>query len=181
MNDQWQLVFDASQRPLDGIVVVASVGAVIGAAALLVVGLLASRAGLRAVRRGESPVRAGLWIVLAAPSALFALAVIGQVVELVRNYPTPRELAAAIATGPVVEGPVEDFVPMPPGGHAFESFDVEGVHFFYSDYVPSQGFNNSSTRGGPIHPGVYVRIHYRLGGYGRDYGPVILKLEVRGP
>jgi len=48
----------------------------------------------------------------------------------------------------VVEGPVENFVPMPHAGHADESFTVGGVRFAYSDYGVSDGFNNTSSHGG---------------------------------
>lgn len=70
-----------------------------------------------------------------------------------------------------VEGPVENFVPMPVTGHAMESFTVKGVPFSYSDYVITSGFNNTESHGGPIHEGLYVRVWYR----GND----ILKLEVK--
>lgn len=69
-----------------------------------------------------------------------------------------------------VEGTVQDFIPMPYQGHANESFDVNGVPFHYSDYVVGGGFNNSSSHGGPIHAGLYVRIWYS--------GNNILKLQV---
>ncbi len=70
-----------------------------------------------------------------------------------------------------VEGKVENFLPMPCGGHAMESFTVQGVPFSYSDYVVTPGFNRTTSHGGPLHQGAMVRIWYR----GND----ILKLEVR--
>jgi hypothetical protein len=69
-----------------------------------------------------------------------------------------------------VEGPVENFVPMPSTGHAMERFDVKGVAFSYSDYVITPGFNRTSSHGGPIRGGLYVRIWYLKND--------ILKLEV---
>lgn len=72
----------------------------------------------------------------------------------------------------VVEGEVRDFQPMPPEGHAAESFTVSGVRFDYSDYDASKGaFNNAATRGGPIQAGRYFRISHH---HGR-----ILKIEIR--
>ena len=59
-----------------------------------------------------------------------------------------------------VEGVVQDFVPMPYGGHAEESFTVKGVPFHYSDYELTAGFNKSASHGGPIRQGLYVRIWY---------------------
>lgn len=72
----------------------------------------------------------------------------------------------------VVEGEVRDFKPMPPEGHARESFTVSGVRFDYSDFDLSTGsFNNAASHGGPIHAGLYVRISHH---HGR-----ILKIEIR--
>jgi hypothetical protein len=47
---------------------------------------------------------------------------------------------------------------MPAGGHDDESFDVNGRHFHYSDYEVSAGFHNTSSHGGPLYEGAYVRI-----------------------
>jgi hypothetical protein len=73
----------------------------------------------------------------------------------------------------VVEGPVEGFVPMPYGGHAQEIFYVSGVRFSYSDFEITDGFNNTSSHGGPINASSYVRICYD------PAGNVILRLEIR--
>ena len=51
-----------------------------------------------------------------------------------------------------------------------EHFDVHGVEFNYSDYIVSAGFNNTASHGGPIRPGLPVRICYRDG--------EILRLEI---
>jgi len=71
----------------------------------------------------------------------------------------------------VVEGPVEQFDPMPKEGHKRESFTVNDVLFEYSDYELSPGFNNTSSHGGPIINGLQVRISY--------IGHYIVKLEVQ--
>jgi hypothetical protein len=71
------------------------------------------------------------------------------------------------------EGFVENFVPMPSDGHGVESFSVSGVRFAYSDYRKTGGFNNTSTRGGPIRDNSYVRICFD------PPGNVILRLEIR--
>jgi hypothetical protein len=60
-----------------------------------------------------------------------------------------------------VEGPVENFMPMPYAGHAQESFVVGGVAFRYSDFIVTDGFNNTSSHGGSIkndHTFVFVTI-----------------------
>jgi hypothetical protein len=73
----------------------------------------------------------------------------------------------------VVEGPVENFVPMPYGGHGDESFTVSGVRFQYSDFTVTDGFNNTSSHGGPINKDSNVRICYD------PSGNHILRLEIR--
>lgn len=71
----------------------------------------------------------------------------------------------------VVEGEVHNFRPMPYSGHADESFEVNGVHFRYSDYNVTAGFNNTASHGGPVRDGLPVRITY--------LGNAILRLEIR--
>ncbi|MDF1641641.1 hypothetical protein [Thalassolituus oleivorans] len=70
----------------------------------------------------------------------------------------------------VVEGVVENFDPMPASGHKMESFTVGGVKFEYSDFVVTPGFNNATSKGGPIQEGMPVKISY--------IGNIILKLEI---
>ena len=72
-----------------------------------------------------------------------------------------------------VEGPVENFVPMPVTGHSDESFSVAGVPFAYSDYGVTDAFNNTASHGGPIDQNSYVRICYD------PKGNAILRLEIR--
>jgi hypothetical protein len=71
----------------------------------------------------------------------------------------------------VVEGPVEDFHPMPYTGHQDECFSVQRKTFCYSDYDVTAGFNNSMSHGGPIRAGLPVRIAY--------YKQEILRIDVR--
>jgi hypothetical protein len=70
----------------------------------------------------------------------------------------------------VVEGTVDNFHPVTPGEIYHEYFFVNGVKFDYSDYIESPGFHQTQKQGGPIHPGLRVRIHHRDG--------VIAKLEI---
>lgn len=60
----------------------------------------------------------------------------------------------------VVEGVVEDFVPTPFEGNGTEQFRVGGASFSYSDYSLGPKFTNTSSHGGPIWEGVFVRIAY---------------------
>lgn len=77
----------------------------------------------------------------------------------------------------VVEGPVENFVPMPYQGHAAEHFTVKSVPFSYSTYQVISCFNHTSSHGGPIRWGLPVRISYvaALSSYRSN---CILRLEV---
>jgi len=70
----------------------------------------------------------------------------------------------------VVEGKVSQFQPMPEGGHPMESFSVNSIKFSYSDFIDTNGFNNTTLRGGPMKEGILVRIHHS--------GNNILKLEI---
>ncbi len=59
-----------------------------------------------------------------------------------------------------IEGEVENFIPMPYTGHMNEEFDVNGIHFEYSDYGSTIGYNNTSSHGGVIKEGLLVKIGY---------------------
>jgi hypothetical protein len=82
----------------------------------------------------------------------------------------------ALASGAheVVEGIVENFDPMPHGGHKPETFTVNGVWFSYSDYNVTPAFNRSRSHGGPIRNGLPVRISY----VAEQAHHPILKLEI---
>lgn len=76
----------------------------------------------------------------------------------------------------LVSGVVSNFVPMPHGGHAMESFTVGEVLFEYSDYVMTSGFNNTQSHGGPIRQGLPVEICYIKPN--SSNGNVIVRLRV---
>lgn len=69
----------------------------------------------------------------------------------------------ALQTGTcvVVEGPVQNFHPMPISGHPYESFSVGKESFSYSDNVVTPCFNNTFSHGGPIREGLRLRVSYR--------------------
>lgn len=72
------------------------------------------------------------------------------------------------------EGVVENYHPMPAGGHDSERFTVEGVEFEFSDFdVSDYGYNNAASHGGAIKEGLKVRIGY----FNNGSKNVILKLE----
>ena len=60
----------------------------------------------------------------------------------------------------MVEGTVEDFTPMPPGGHSIECFKVGKKSFQYGSGWGSIVFNSDSNHG-YIHSSASVRITYR--------------------
>jgi hypothetical protein len=70
----------------------------------------------------------------------------------------------------VVEGKVENFVPMLPQGHSRETFSVNGVDFFYAQNSITPCFHHTKPHGGPVTGGLLVRVSY--------VDSCILKLEV---
>lgn len=60
-----------------------------------------------------------------------------------------------------VEGYVENYTPMPYGGHSEESFTINGVEFAYSDFIITQGYHNAASHGGVItHNGQHLKLGY---------------------
>jgi len=82
------------------------------------------------------------------------------------------DVRKALRTGnfQVAEGTIENFVPMPSGGHSTESFKVGTTSFAYGSGWGSIVFN-SEWNHGFIRNGVQVRISYRDGD--------ILRVETR--
>ncbi len=75
----------------------------------------------------------------------------------------------------IVAGYVSKFNPMPVTGHANEQFNVDNVHFAFSDYdLSDYGYNNARSHGGVIKDSLFVKIIYVS--YGEKN--IILKLEV---
>ncbi|MBC5863754.1 hypothetical protein [Flavobacterium turcicum] len=74
-----------------------------------------------------------------------------------------------------VEGKVQNFHPMPAGGHDTERFDVNNIKFEYSDYNESDyGYNKSLVKGGLIKSNAFVKISY----FNNGNKNVILKLQI---
>jgi len=152
------VVFDAADNAVPARVPVL-IGFAVAALAACVIGALIVRREWQQrahIERGRS-----LGVVALAVALLIVVAGSTTVVMLTAaSTLSPEQTTRAIEASPVVEGPVEHFHPMPSGGHANERFDVAGVHFEYSHWSASQGFNRDITVGGPIREGSYVRIHY---------------------
>ena len=80
----------------------------------------------------------------------------------------------------VVEGYVENFDPMPYGGHTNESFEINDVYFEYSDYNVTSGYRNTKSHGGVITgDGQYLKIGYVY--YNSTYGNIIVYIEELSP
>jgi len=73
-----------------------------------------------------------------------------------------HDLTEALAAGrvSVVEGVVDDLVPMSPGCHMPERFTVAGRLFAYKACEDTGGFNQPSIRGAPLRAGEHVRVTY---------------------
>lgn len=164
MDPEWVVVFDIARKPPD--VMFTMFGAAF---------LLASAAAARtALRRREYR--------LAWSAASAVLVILGSMWLVVGLAPALRPLLDPqmddkVSASPVVEGPVTNFRPMLLTGHGYESFDVDGVGFSYSDFHSTPFFNQTASHGGPVREGLYVRIHYVYSEIGNE--PMILRLEVR--
>jgi hypothetical protein len=136
--------------------------------------ILFKREALRASWRISRGASVFIAVTAFAVSAVWALVLLWQTYQ---DYRRPMlSIRAVQPVVRVVEGPVEAFVPMPVSGHAMEKFCVQSECFEYSDYVLTEGFNNTSSHGGPIKPGLPVRIAYvDRGTWPRN---LIVKLEV---
>ena len=69
----------------------------------------------------------------------------------------------------ILEGQVTDFS----SGGKSECFSVEGRHFCYSDFTVGPGFNRMQDYGGPMQPGMQVRMAV--------IGDQIVRLEIAAP
>jgi len=70
----------------------------------------------------------------------------------------------------VIEGKVENFVPMLPNGHSAERFTLGRIKFSYAEGIITPCFHHTQPHGGPMRDGLQVRISY--------VDDCILKLEV---
>jgi len=155
-------VFESSNTPLKGIgfVIPGLIVSLVAAALIFRPNFFKTIGFARAAR---SPIFN--WLVF-----MFAIAwtVIAGGVTISRSLAASEALKEGNCE--TVEGRVENFHPMPKGGHDTERFEVAGTRFSYSDFIMSSGFNNAASHGGPIREGLQVRICHQSG--------VILRLEI---
>lgn len=74
----------------------------------------------------------------------------------------------------IVEGYVENFDPMPHGGHKYETFEINGVKFGYSDYTSMIGYHNAKSHGGVI---TRNGQHFKIGYVNYNHKNVIVYIE----
>ena len=80
----------------------------------------------------------------------------------------------------IAEGYVQNFVPMPREGHSNEMFDINGVHFEYSDNNIIVGYHHTKVRGGVIRGnGQYLKVGYVY--FNETYGNIIVYIEELAP
>lgn len=94
------------------------------------------------------------------------------------QYDMYKQVTGAYRSGDyeIVEGYVDHFTPLPPGGHSMESFDINGVYFQYSDNNIITGYNTARCNGGVITgDGQYLKIGYIH--YNDSYGNIIVYIE----
>lgn len=156
MQDSYKVIFDGARTSVPDVTLPVLVGA-----SLFVVGLLAlivSREG-----RGRLVLTVEVLIVVLGLSLVAG--------PLVTKWKFRQFIKASQAGHyDVVEGIVTNFRPMPESGHGQESFDVDGRHFAYSDFVDNPGFHQTRSKGGPIQSGLRVRIYC--------WGNCIARLEI---
>jgi hypothetical protein len=155
---EYHTVFDVSQSGVQWLVPFL---AAMGAGIFLLIGWVLRKSG----ERDQS--LKGVFFQL-----IGGLGVLGAVGFLLASYSEYQQATRALSDRnySTAEGIVTDFIPMPPGGHANESFRINGVSFSYGSGWGSTVFNSDWNKGF-IHNGTQARITYR----GQD----ILRVEVR--
>ena len=83
----------------------------------------------------------GIWFAIIFISILFVIALYSGI---------SKKYKLSKTTPNIIEGEISNFVPMPYSGHAYESFIVNGVSFYYSDYHITGCFNQTKSHGGAI-------------------------------
>src|SRR5262245_53756421 len=157
-NLSYRVVFDISQNGNQlAILFLGPIGA-----------LLFSLVGwaLRQTDDNDSRTRGTFFLVFSAAGGALSI------FAILLSYAQFATLKHHLKTGrfKVAEGIVQDFVPMPPGGHATESFRVGDVNFRYG-YGSSSTTFTSGWNQGYLHNGAQVRIAYD--------GGEILRVEVK--
>ncbi len=98
----------------------------------------------------------------ASPKVAIIVGIIVSVGSFLFQFSNRQAYVTILRNGQasVVEGEIESFHPMPKEGHDSETFTVHGVSFAYSDFSVTPAFNNTSSHGGPLKGGMFVKVYY---------------------
>jgi len=110
------------------------------------------------------------WMQKWLPRVFVGFATLWTAAAFVGTFVDYRKAVNALHSGQakVVEGRVDHYAQV---ANKSESFEVNGVKFWYSDGVLIAGFNHTAVEGGPIRQGLPVRISYWNG--------QILRLQIK--
>jgi hypothetical protein len=141
----------------------------------VLIGLAATTLGAFIAYKPQIPAAVGLKNFQTSVTIRWALLFFGIVWTCLAAVIVPEQAQAArnlarATQCTIIEGPVQNFHPMPYNGHDEESFTVTGVEFHYSDFILDGSFNNTASHGGPIRANLPVRICQAQGR--------IMKLEI---
>ena len=94
-----------------------------------------------------------------------ALGLLWLIICWQKTYVPYRELTTAYRNGnySTTIGVISQFRPMPSTGHSQESFEVNGIHFSYSNFVITPCYNKTRQSGGELSDGMVVKISYKNG------------------
>jgi hypothetical protein len=111
-------------------------------------------------------------MLLIASIILLATAVISIPLSM-RRYEDEQIFKSALSNGEcqVLEGEIKNYQPIPKGGRGWESIEVQGTQFRYSDGFDNIGFHRTARTGTILHNGLFVRLHFS--------GQHILRIEIR--
>lgn len=112
--------------------------------------------------------------------AAFAFVVFCLAFSLILDMDMGKKIVGAYNRGDyqIVEGYVENFHTVPFMGKGNESFDINGVPFFYSTGVIHPGYRKTKANGGVITgDGQHLRIGYVTYNFNSSLGNIIVYIE----
>ena len=79
-------------------------------------------------------------------------ALIAQIIMSISAIAEYQQVVVAYEEGryQTIVGEIEKFTTTTPEGKGYETFEIDGVYFSYSDHIIHQGYRNSKTFGGVI-------------------------------
>ena len=154
---QAKIIFDAATKPFVWQHVWAATGAFAFGCVIVAIKKLRWRNALSD--------KSGYFLMLAAGYFMMLAALVAVCYDSTHWLILRWRSVKALGSGnyEVVEGPVEDFHPMPTDGSSRESFSIGEHTFSYSDDAPVETttcFDRTRPHGGPIHPGLLLRVKF---------------------